>query len=150
MDNMNFDKNMLDNLKNVFGDDKVSSALSNISPEMLNNFSKIMSQNDDKSGNNNSSNKNTTVNSNNESYFNGDTNNSNPFDSLDINTIMKMKTIFDQINSNNKNDPRANLLNSLKPYLRDTRQDKIDKYLNILKFSDIANMLNKNESGDKK
>ena len=41
---------------------------------------------------------------------------------------MKMKTIIDKMNT--KDDPRSNLLQSLKPYLKDSR--KIIYYLLIL------------------
>ena len=48
---------------------------------------------------------------------------------------------------NQKNDTRSNLLYSLKPYLRKSRQKKIDQYANIFKLSGIAKIL-KNEKGD--
>ena len=57
-----------------------------------------------------------------------------------MNTIMKMKTIMD--NMNNKNDPRANLLHSLKPYLRDSKKEKVDQYVNLLNISKIADVMN--------
>ena len=49
---------------------------------------------------------------------------------LDINTILKMKQIMDSMNSN-KNDPRTNLLLSLKPYLKESRRDKVDQYIKL-------------------
>ena len=57
------------------------------------------------------------LNSNNQS--NQDSSQNNNFN-FDMNTIMKMKSIME--NMNNKNDPRANLLYSLKPYLRDSKK----------------------------
>ena len=62
---------------------------------------------------------------------------------LDVNTIMKMKSVID--NMNNKNDPRANLLYSLKPYLRDSKKSKLDQYVNLLNISKIADVMNKNK-----
>ena len=59
---------------------------------------------------------------------------------LDMNTIMKMKSIME--NMNNKNDPRANLLYSLKPYLRDSKKEKLDQYVNLLNISEIAKFMN--------
>ena len=59
---------------------------------------------------------------------------------IDIDTILKMKTIIDSINNNN--DPRANLLNSLKPYLRDSRKNKLDQYINLLNMTKIAEIIN--------
>ena len=43
--------------------------------------------------------------------------------------------------NNNKNDPRSNLLNSLKPYLRDNKKEKLDSYVNLLNMSKIAEVL---------
>ena len=68
--------------------------------------------------------------------------NSNNFN-LDIGTIMKMKSIME--NMNNKNDPRANLLYSLKPYLRDSKKNKLDQYVNLLNISKIADVMNKKD-----
>ena len=42
---------------------------------------------------------------------------------------------------NNKNDPRANLLYSLKPYLRDGKIDKLDQYVNLLNITNLADIL---------
>lgn len=51
---------------------------------------------------------------------------------FDINTIMKIKKILDNSNSNN-ND--SNLLLALKPYLRSSRQKKIEQYSKMLKIA---------------
>lgn len=48
---------------------------------------------------------------------------------LDIGSIMKFQKFF---NTTNQNDPRKNLLNSLKPFLRETRQKNIDTYITLL------------------
>ena len=93
-----------------------------ISPEMIQNLSNLFSSN---------SNDNNTNSSNN--------NNSNSEPSIDINTILKMKTIIDSMNQ--KNDPRANLLYSLKPYLRENKKNKLDQYVNLLKMTKIADIM---------
>ena len=41
-----------------------------------------------------------------------------------------MKQIIDSMNSN-KDDPRANLLMSLKPYLKESRKKKVDQYVKL-------------------
>ena len=89
-------------------------------------------------------NSNNQSNSQNNSQSNENTNNFN----IDMNTIMKMKSIMD--NMNNKNDPRANLLYSLKPYLRDSKKNKLDQYVNLLNISKIAEAMNKNNDDKKK
>lgn len=59
---------------------------------------------------------------------------------FDIGTMMKMKQIIDSMNSN-KSDPRANLLLSLKPYLKESRKEKVDQYIQIFKMGKIFEML---------
>ena len=51
---------------------------------------------------------------------------------------------------NSKNDPRANLLYSLKPYLRDSKKEKLDQYVNMLNVSKIAEIMNQNNNKDNK
>ena len=104
----------------------LNNILSQVSPEMLNNLGSMLNSN-------NQSNQNNSQNGN----FN-----------LDMNTIMKMKSIME--NMNNKNDPRANLLYSLKPYLRDNKKDKLDQYVNLLNVSKIADFMNNNNNDTKK
>ena len=115
-------KNMMNNVQNQNNNSQgpdLNNIMNQISPEMLNNFSNMM-------------------NSNNQSSESS----SNNFN-LDVNTIMKMKSVID--NMNNKNDPRANLLYSLKPYLRDSKKSKLDQYVNLLNISKIADVMNKNK-----
>ena len=114
----------------------LNNLLSQVSPEMINNLSNILNSNTQTSSQN-SSNKNIN---------NSTPNNNNNFN-LDMNTIMKMKSIME--NMNNKNDPRANLLYSLKPYLRDSKKDKLDQYVNLLNVSKIAELMNKNNDNKK-
>lgn len=102
----------------------LSSILNQVSPEMINNLGNMLNSNNSQSNEN-----------------------SNNFN-IDMNTIMKMKSIMD--NMNNKNDPRANLLYSLKPYLRDSKKNKLDQYVNLLNISKIAEVMNKNNDDKKK
>lgn len=56
-----------------------------------------------------------------------------------IGELMQMREIANKITSAHS-DPRTNLLNSLKPYMRDERQKSIDnaiKFLNIAKFAQM-------------
>lgn len=57
--------------------------------------------------------------------------NSSQVPDLDIETIMKIKKIMDSMKET-KNDPRANLLRSLKPYLKDSRKEKVEQYIQFL------------------
>ena len=108
----------------------LNNLLSQVSPEMLNNLGNMLNSNNQP---NNQSNQNSSQNGN----F-----------KLDMNTIMKMKSIME--NMNNKNDPRANLLYSLKPYLRDSKKEKLDQYVNLLNVSKIADIMNQNNNNDNK
>lgn len=79
-----------------------------------------------------------------------DTNNTSSSDSgnnldLDFDTILKIKNIIEAFNK--KDDAKSNLLYSLKPYLRESRQKKIDQYINLFKLSGITKLLKK-EKGD--
>ena len=64
-----------------------------------------------------------------------------------MNTILKMKSVMEKMN--NYNDPRSHLLYSLKPYLRETKQAKLDQYVNLLKVSQIAEVLKNDKKDDK-
>lgn len=65
---------------------------------------------------------------------------------IDINTMLKIKEIMDKINSSH-NDKRSNLLLALKPYLRESRQTKLDQYMKLLNMAPLLEMF-KND-GDK-
>lgn len=77
-------------------------------------------------------------------------NNNTSFDTsgIDFDTILKMKTIMDSMN-NPQNDPRSNLLKSLKPYLRDSRKSKVDQYIKIFSMGKVFEAFNP-LGGDKK
>lgn len=131
MDNTNFDENTINKLKNMMNKGELNDVISQISPEMIQNFSSMINKN-----NNNAANNHNNKNSNNN-------NNNFDFSNIDMNTIIKMKSIVE--NLNNSNDPRSNLLYSLKPYLREERKEKIDQYANLLNVAKIAEIF-KNEN----
>ena len=59
---------------------------------------------------------------------------------LDVESIMKIKSIMEIMNK--KDDPNSKLLYSLKPYLRKSKQEKLDQYVNILKISQVTSLFN--------
>ena len=76
---------------------------------------------------------------NNNSYNNSKNNsNVNSFN-FDIANFVRLKAVMDKMNS--APDPRSNLLKSLKPYLRNERQDKLDQYINLFSMSKIIEVL---------
>ncbi len=119
-------------LKDMMNKGELNDVISQISPEMIQNFSSMMNNqsNSSSDGNNGSANSNSP--------------NSGGFDfsQIDMNTIMKMKSVMD--NFNNKADPRSNLLYSLKPYLREEKRGKVDQYANLLNVAKIADLLKDN------
>ncbi len=87
----------------------------NISPDKVNNlFNSLNSNSNEKSSKNQTSN------------------------GIDIETIMKMKSIIEKMNT--KDDPRSNLLQSLKPYLNDNRKSKVDQYIQLMNMSKVLDV----------
>ena len=105
-----------------------------------NNLKDLINNASSNSSNNNSSNNNSANTSNFE-----DSSEDNGFN-IDFNTIMKIKSIMEAMNSK-KNDPRAKLLMSLKPYLKDSRKQKLDQYVQLLNMSSIFELF-KEKGGD--
>ena len=98
----------------------------NVSPDMVNNlFNMLNNSNSSNNANNSSDSSNSNNNQSNENSSNG----------IDIETIMRMKSIIDKMNA--KDDPRANLLQSLKPYLKESRQSKVDQYIQLMNMSKV-------------
>ena len=64
-----------------------------------------------------------------------------PFGNIDMNTILKIKQVMEKMNQN-KNDPRSNLLLSLKPYLKPSRKQKVDQYIQLLNMGSIMENFN--------
>lgn len=102
----------------------------NITPEMISNMADTL-----KKINLNSS---TTSSNSDNSSQSKDSQSSDTGSQIDIETILKIKSIMEKLNQ--KDDPRSNLLHSLKPYLRESRQKKLDEYSNLLKIVSISDI----------
>lgn len=139
LNNMNIDENTVNKLKNMMNNGELNDVISKISPEMIENFSSMMSN-----GNNNNSNEKTEKSENTNSQ---NTSNSAGFDfnNIDMNTILKMKSIMEKLNS--KDDPRSNLLYSLKPYLRESKKEKLDQYANLLNIAKLSELFKNDNKG---
>ena len=143
MSGLNFDENSINKLKDMMNKGELNDVISKIPPEMIQNFSSMMnsSNSSDKRPNSpNNLNNSNVSNASNMSSQNG----SFDLGNIDMNTILKMKSVMDGLNSSN--DPSSNLLQSLKPYLREEKKEKVDKYANILNVAKIANLLNNNNN----
>ena len=127
----NFCNSSNDNLNNsyrdVSSDSKNSANIGNIDFSNIDAIKNILGQN-----------------SNSDSKKNNDSSSFN----IDINTMLKMKSIIDAMNSQ-KDDPRANLLKSLKPYLKESRKEKVDQYIKIFSMEKVFEQFNP-LGGDKK
>ncbi len=73
--------------------------------------------------------------------FNGNVNSSFDNSSIDLETMLKMKSIIDSMKSQ-QNDPRANLLRSLKPYLKPSRKEKVEQYIKLFSMGKVFEVLN--------
>jgi len=93
-----------------------------ISPEMINNLMGMLN-------NSNSSDSSTEERA---------SDSSNSTSGIDFETIMRMKSIIDKMNV--KDDPRSNLLQSLKPYLKESRRSKVDQYIQLMNMSKVMDV----------
>lgn len=59
-----------------------------------------------------------------------------------IDQIMQIKNIMEQM-TNDRNDPRTNLLRSLRPYMRSSRQHSIDSAVKLLGLTRLTKLLGK-------
>ena len=60
---------------------------------------------------------------------------------IDLGTMLKMKSNIDSMNKQ-QNDPRANLLRSLKPYLKPSRKEKVDQYIKLFSMGKVFEVIN--------
>lgn len=67
---------------------------------------------------------------------------------IDIDTILKFKNAFDKMNS--KDDPRSKLLLALKPYLKESRKEKLEQYIQIFNISKVIDIFGLASGGDVK
>lgn len=110
-------------------DNSTKSDNPSISPETISNMIKML-------GVNNSTNNGNTSNDENGSSM----------PNIDIETILKFKTVFDKMNS--KDDPRAKLLRALKPYLKESRKEKVEQYIQFFNISKVIDLFGNASGGD--
>lgn len=114
---------MNEDLSSLF--DKFNIDKNSISPEMINNLMNSLGVSSQNNSNQNEENYSSQSNS----EARQDSSN------IDFETILKMKSIIDKMNA--KDDPRSNLLQSLKPYLNESRRGKIDQYVQLMNLSRV-------------
>ena len=116
---------MSEMLKNNEIPDNIKSMMNHLSSEQDNSFSSDQSSYDSAARENNQE----------------SSNNSFEMPNIDLGTMLKMKSIIDSMNSQ-QNDPRANLLRSLKPYLKPSRKEKVDQYIQLFGMSKVMEIFN--------
>ena len=122
--------------------------------EIFSKFQNILKEKDiDLNNFTSNSNSNNTSDSNSNSSCNSDFPNGNSDFSLDIDTILKIKDMISKINQN-RDCPRNKLLRSLRPYLEETKQEKLEQYMKIANLLTVLesqniniNFFNENEKG---
>ena len=72
--------------------------------------------------------------------------NDSPSPNIDIKTLIKMQKIMNSLNSS-QNNSGTNLLKALKPYLKPSRQAKVDEYIQLLSLEKVIELMN-NSGGD--
>ncbi|MFR8116777.1 MAG: hypothetical protein ACLVAK_07210 [Clostridia bacterium] len=133
--------------------------------EMLNSLQNNSAQNGANTGNNTTANTtDSNTNSNMYSHVNqanssesassersGNRSSNNGFEqsipNIDINTMMKMQKIISAMNSPSNNSG-VNLLRSLKPYLKPSRQAKVDEYIQLFNMEKVFELM-RQSGGDK-
>lgn len=146
LDNFNIDKQTMDKLNSMLNNGNLNDLLSQIPPDTLKNVSNIMNgnanmneiQHNDKEVVDTDTNDHSSSNSSNHTF---------DFSKIDMNTMLKMKSVMEKMNQTA--DPRSNLLQSLKPYLRDEKKSKLDQYANILNMANIIELFNQNNGKEK-
>lgn len=63
----------------------------------------------------------------------------------DVETMLKIMKVMNAVKSGD-NSPGANLLNSLKPFLRDSKKEKLDQYIKFMKISSVISEMNNEEN----
>ena len=64
----------------------------------------------------------------------------------DMETMMKIMKVMNAMKCG-ENNPSTNLLNSLKPFLRESKKEKVDQYIKSIKLANVISEMN-NEQND--
>lgn len=136
----------MDKLNSMLNNGNLNDLLSQIPPDTLKNVSNIMNGNANMNENQHNDKEVVDTDTNDHSSSNS-SNHTFDFSKIDMNTMLKMKSVMEKMNQTA--DPRSNLLQSLKPYLRDEKKSKLDQYANILNMANIIELFNQNNGKEK-
>ena len=121
-----------------------------MNPDIFNNLTEMLNRSKTANNTYDSSNFDFLKNLNNSFSFNNNTTNRNEdsafdFSNIDMETILKLKNIMNRLGSN-QSSPRSNLLKALKPYLKDSKKEKVDQYIQLMNMASIFEELNNNNN----
>lgn len=116
--------------------------------DIIKNFAQMMSSSSQQNEANNTEFSNQTTQTENADSQNTNSSDESSFPNIDMDTIIKIGQVMSAIQSSN-NSNSANLLRSLKPYLKPSRQNKVDEYIQLLNLEQVMNVMN-NLGGDHK
>ena len=120
--------------------EKLNIDSSSISPEMVNGFlSMLGNPKKDDSNQSESSENHSDISSEDASSADSNLDSDSSSSGIDADTLLRMKSIVEKLNV--KEDPRSNLLASLKPYLKESRKDKLDQYIQLMNMSKMVDFL---------
>lgn len=132
-------KSIMSNISSSNKNNSSNSQDNSISPETIGNLMAMLNSNENKE--NTSSNSSDNSNSYSKTVNNEESNDASNNFNIDFETVLKFKSIIDKMNS--KDDPRAKLLISLKPYLKDSRKSKVDQYIQFFNMSKVIDVFSK-------
>lgn len=98
--------------------------------------------NNNANNNSNTNPRNNNMDNNKDDFNSNSSNDRNSFNNIDLNTIFKIQNLMNSINNDKENEYRTNLLLSLKPYLKKSRKEKIDQYIQLMKMEKIFETIN--------
>ncbi len=144
MDNFNIDKNTMDKLNSMLKNGNLNDMISQIPPDAIKNFSNMMQSNTNSTDATNQTHNDSKSAEKSENSDGSANPNTFDFSNIDINTMMKIKSVMEKMN--HSSDPRSNLLQSLKPYLRDEKKSKLDQYSKLLDMTTLMELFNQNNN----
>ena len=67
-------------------------------------------------------------------------------DNIDLNTLMKISSLMQAMNDN-RDTPKTTFLKALKPFLKESRRNKLDQATKLIKMTAILKALKENREG---
>lgn len=127
--------NLMNQINNMLKNNQIPDEVKNLMGQFANNSQTSNEDNNSSSGSTHTSSNDLPK----HSLNNSSTENSS-IPEFDMATMMKIKKIMDSMKES-RNDPRTNLLKSLKPYLKESRKEKVDQYIQLFGMGKAFEML---------